>query len=260
TPMMCALLLRAHDKEKHGRLYKANERAFQWVLRAYESSLRWVLRHQPLVLLITLATMAASVYLYVIVPKGFFPQQDTGRLNGNIQADQSSSFQAMQKRLARLAGVVQRDPAVDTVTAFTGGNNSGRMFVALKENRKVTADQVIARLRPKLGHVPGANLFLQPVQDLRVGGRGGNAQYQYTLQGDDTKELQQWAPRVLQKLKGLKEVVDVSSDQESKGLQTSLVIDRTTAARLGITPQVIDNTLYDAFGQRQVSTMYEQLN
>jgi multidrug efflux pump len=155
---------------------------------------------------------------------------------------------------------VQRDPAVESMTAFTSGNNSGRMFVALKEDRKISADEVIARLRPKLSHVPGANLFLQPVQDLRVGGRGGNAQYQYTLQGDDSRELAQWAPRVLQKLKGLPQLVDVSSDQEGKGLQTSLVIDRLTAARLGITPQVIDNTLYDAFGQRQVSTMYEQLN
>jgi multidrug efflux pump len=260
TPMMCARLLRPHDQEKHGRLYRASERAFDAILRRYERSLGWVLRHQPLVLLITLATMAASVYLYVIIPKGFFPQQDTGRLTGSIQADQSSSFQAMQQRMSKLAAIVQRDPAVESMTAFTSGNNSGRMFVALKEDRKISADQVIARLRPKLSHVPGANLFLQPVQDLRVGGRGGNAQYQYTLQGDDTKELQQWAPRVLQKLKGLKQVVDVSSDQESKGLQTSLVIDRPTAARLGITPQMIDNTLYDAFGQRQVSTMYEQLN
>jgi multidrug efflux pump len=260
TPMMCARLLRPHDQEKHGRLYRASERAFDAILRRYERSLAWVLHHQPLVLLITLATMAASVYLYVIIPKGFFPQQDTGRLTGSIQADQSSSFQAMQQRMSKLAAIVQRDPAVESMTAFTSGNNSGRMFVALKGDRKISADQVIARLRPKLSHVPGANLFLQPVQDLRVGGRGGNAQYQYTLQGDDTKELQQWAPRVLQKLKGLKQVVDVSSDQESKGLQTSLVIDRPTAARLGITPQVIDNTLYDAFGQRQVSTMYEQLN
>jgi multidrug efflux pump len=260
TPMMCAKLLRAHGEEKHGRLYRANERAFQWILGGYERSLRWVLRHQPLVLLITLATMGASVYLYVIVPKGFFPQQDTGRLTGSIQADQSSSFQAMQGRLQRLAAVVQRDPAVETMTAFISGNNSGRMFVALKEDRKITADQVIARLRPKLSHVPGANLFLQPVQDLRVGGRSGNAQYQYTLQGDDTKELLQWAPRVLQKLRALPELADVNSDQESKGLEASLVIDRTTAARLGITPQMIDNTLYDAFGQRQVSTMYEQLN
>jgi multidrug efflux pump len=260
TPMMCARLLRPHDEEKHGRLYKASERVFDNILRHYERSLAWVLRHQPLVLLITLLTMGASVYLYIKIPKGFFPQQDTGRLTGSIQADQSSSFQAMQQRMQKLAAIVQRDPAVESMTAFTSGNNSGRMFVALKEDRKISADEVIARLRPKLSHVPGANLFLQPVQDLRVGGRGGNAQYQYTLQGDDSRELAQWAPRVLQKLKGLPQLVDVSSDQEGKGLQTSLVIDRLTAARLGITPQGIDNTLYDAFGQRQVSTMYEQLN
>jgi multidrug efflux pump len=261
TPMMCAKLLRAHNHEKkHGRLYRANERAFQWILSGYEHSLRWVLRHQALTLLITLVTMAASVYLYVIVPKGFFPQQDTGRLSGSIQADQSSSFQAMQAKLRRLAGIVQQDPAVESMTAFTSGSNSGRMFVALKQNRKISADQVIARLRPKLGHVPGANLFLQPVQDLRVGGRSGNAQYQYTLQGNDTKELLAWAPRVLQKLRGLSELADVNSDQQNKGLEASLVIDRATAARLGVTPQAIDNTLYDAFGQRQVSTMYQQLN
>jgi multidrug efflux pump len=155
---------------------------------------------------------------------------------------------------------VQQDPAVESMTAFTSGSNSGRMFVALKQDRKISADQVIARLRPKLGHVPGANLFLQPVQDLRIGGRGGNAQYQYTLQGSDTKELLEWAPRVLQKLRGLSELADVNSDQQNKGLEASLVIDRATAARLGISSQAIDNTLYDAFGQRQVSTMYQQLN
>jgi multidrug efflux pump len=260
TPMMCSRLLRPHERERHGRLYRASERGFEWILGHYESSLRWVLRHQPLVLLITLATMAASVYLYVVIPKGFFPQQDTGRLTGAVQADQSSSFQAMRQRMGRLAEVVQRDPDVDTVTAFTSGNNSARMFVALKENRKSTADQVIARLRPKLGHVPGASLFLQPVQDLRVGGRMGNAQYQYTLQGDDTAALLQWAPQLLQRLRPLKELADANSDQQNKGLQTSLAIDRVTASRLGLTPQTIDATLYDAFGQRPVSTMYEQLN
>jgi multidrug efflux pump len=260
TPMMCAVLLRSREGERHGRLYQASERVFDRILRGYDRSLSWVLRHQPLVLFITLATMAASVWLYIIVPKGFFPQQDTGRLNGSIVADQSSSFQAMQQRMTRLVSIVQRDPAVVSVTSFTGGNNSARMFVALKEKRKETADQVIARLRPKLSHEPGANLFLQAVQDLRVGGRGGNAQYQYSLQGDNTQELLQWAPRVQQKLRTLKQLVDVNSDQQNKGLQASLVIDRATAARLGITPQMIDNILYDAFGQRQVSTMYEQLN
>jgi multidrug efflux pump len=260
TPMMCAVLLRSREGEKHGRLYQASDRAFDRILHGYDRSLSWVLRHQPLVLFITLATMAASVYLYIIVPKGFFPQQDTGRLNGSIQADQSSSFQAMQQRMTRLVSIVQRDPAVTSVTAFTGGNNSARMFVALKDKRKETADQIIARLRPKLSHEPGANLFLQAVQDLRVGGRGGNAQYQYSLQGDNTQELLQWAPRVQQKLRTLKQLVDVNSDQQNKGLQASLAIDRATAARLGVTPQMIDNILYDAFGQRQVSTMYEQLN
>jgi multidrug efflux pump len=260
TPMMCAVLLRSRENEKHGRLYQASERVFDRILRGYDRSLSWVLRHQFLVLLITLATMGASVYLYIIVPKGFFPQQDTGRLNGSIVADQSSSFQAMQQRMARMVAIVQRDPAVDSVTSFTGGNNSARMFVALKTNRKETADQIIARLRPQLSHEPGANLFLQAVQDLRVGGRQGNAQYQYSLQGENTEELLQWAPRVQQKLRTLKQLVDVNSDQQNKGLQASLVIDRTTAARLGVTPQMIDNILYDAFGQRQVSTMYEQLN
>ncbi len=260
TPMMCAQLLRAHEDQRHGRLYQASERAFDWILHKYERSLSWVLRHQFLVLLITLATMGASVYLYIIIPKGFFPQQDTGRLNGSIVADQSSSYPAMEKRHQRLVAIVQRDPAVDSVTSFTGGNNSARMFVALKTKRKETADQVINRLRPKLSHEPGASLFLQSVQDLRVGGRQGNAQYQYTLQGDNTDELLRWAPKVQAKLRTLKQLVDVNTDQQNKGLQSSLVIDRTTAARLGITPQAIDNILYDAFGQRQVSTMYEQLN
>jgi multidrug efflux pump len=262
TPMMCAKLLRSREreKEKHGRLYQASERAFDRILHGYERSLSWVLRHQFVVLLITLATMGASVYLYIIVPKGFFPQQDTGRLNGSIVADQSSSFQAMQGRMTRMVAIVQKDPAIDSVTSFTGGNNSARMFVALKTKRKETADQVINRLRPKLSHEPGANLFLQAVQDLRVGGRQGNAQYQYSLQGDNTQELLQWAPKVQAKLRTLKQLVDVNSDQQNKGLQTTLVIDRPTAARLGITPQAIDNILYDAFGQRQVSTMYEQLN
>jgi multidrug efflux pump len=260
TPMMCAVLLRSRDEQRHGRLYQKSERIFDWILHKYDVSLSWVLRHQAIVLFITLATMGASVYLYIIVPKGFFPQQDTGRMGGSIVADQSSSFQAMQARMKRLVAIVQRDPGIDSVTAFTGGNNSARMFVALKTKRKETADQIIARLRPKLSHEPGANLFLQAVQDLRVGGRQGNAQYQYTLQGDDTQELLQWAPKVQQKLRTVKELVDVNSDQQNKGLQSSLVIDRATASRLGITPAMIDNTLYDAFGQRQVSTMYRQLN
>jgi multidrug efflux pump len=267
TPMMCARLLRAPGSEQHGRLYLASERAFDAVLRGYRGSLSWVLRHQPLTLLVTLATMAATVYLYTVVPKGFFPQQDTGRLNGSIQADQDTSFQAMRLRLRTLLGIVQKDPAVESVAGFIGGGavNSGRVFVGLKPQGQrgkgnPTADQVIARLRGRLGRVPGVNLFLQPVQDLRLGGRGSNAQYQYTLQGDNTAELLQWAPRVMQRLRQLPILADVNSDQQNHGLEATLAIDRVTASRLGITPQAIDDTLYDAFGQRPVSTMYRALN
>src|SRR5438445_5046947 len=264
TPMMCARLLRSPREEReHGRLFRASERMFASVLGVYERALGWVLRHQPLTLLVTLLTMAATVFLYAKVPKGFFPQQDTGRLNGSIQADQDTSFQAMQKKLAAFIKIVMEDPAVESATGFLGGSSSsGRMFVALKPpgERDATADQVIARLRGKITHVPGAALYLQPVQDVRVGGRMGGAQYQYTLQADDAKELFAWSPRVLRTLRQLKELADVNSDQQNRGLQASLVIDRPTAARLGITPQVIDATLYDAFGQRPVTTMYTQLN
>jgi multidrug efflux pump len=264
TPMMCAKLLRPQGEERHGRLYRANENGFNWILGRYEKSLGWVLRHQGLTMLVTLATMAATIYLYAKIPKGFFPQQDAGRLNGSILADQDTSFQAMQKMLPRFVETVMQDPAVESANGFLGGGtvNSGRMFVGLKprEERKDTADQVVARLRAKLAHVPGATLVLQPVQDLRVGGRPSAAQYQYTLQGDNADELLQWAPRVFQRLRKLPELTDVTSDQQNKGLQASLVIDRATASRLGISPQLIDDTLYDAFGQRPVSTMYKQLN
>ncbi|MFI5166912.1 MAG: multidrug efflux RND transporter permease subunit [Thermoanaerobaculales bacterium] len=263
TPMMCARLLRPHDREKHGKLYRANERAFAWILGLYERSLGWVLHHQPLTLAVTLGTMAATLILYAKIPKGFFPQQDTGRMNGSIVADQDTSFQAMQKKLTEFVGTVIKDPAVESGTGFLGGTvNQGRVFVGLKPkgDRNVTADQVIARLRGKLSNVPGATLYLQSVQDVRVGGRFGAAQYQYTLQGDDPNELFEWAPRVFDRLRKLKELADVNSDQQNKGLQASLTIDRATASRLGITPQMIDDTLYDAFGQRQVSTMYTQLN
>jgi multidrug efflux pump len=264
TPMMCARLLkRPRDEGAHGRLFQASERMFTAVLHRYERSLRWVLKHQPVTLLVTLATMAATVFLYAMVPKGFFPQQDTGRLNGSIQADQDTSFQAMQKKLTVFVKTVMDDPAVESATGFVGGSaNSGRMFVALKPpgERDLSADQVVARLRGKLSHVPGAALFLSPVQDVRVGGRMGGAQYQYTLQADDARELFSWAPRILRSFKQVRELTDVSSDQQDKGLQASLVIDRPTASRLGITPQAIDATLYDAFGQRPVSTMYTSLN
>jgi len=263
TPMMCARLLRPKSETAHGKLYRANERAFVKIVGAYERSLAWVLKHQPLTLAVTLATMAATIFLYTKVPKGFFPQQDSGRLNGSIQADQDTSFQAMQRKLGEFVTTVMRDPDVESANGFLGGtSNSGRMFVALKERgkRKATADQIIARLRRKLSHVPGATLVLQPVQDVRVGGRSSAAQYQYTLRGDDSNELFQWAPRVFQRLRKVPELTDVNTDQQNKGLQASLVIDRATASRLGVTPRMIDDTLYDAFGQRPVSTMYTPLN
>ena len=210
------------------------------------------------------ATLALTVYLYVIVPKGFFPQQDVGRLSGNIRADQSTSYQAMDGLLKRFVKVVGEDPAVDNVIAFCGGSgaNQGRMFVALKPiaERKVSADAVIGRLRGKLASIPGATLFLQAVQDLRIGGRASNAQYQFALQGDDLAELNDWSPRVLEALRKIDGLVDVSSDQQNGGLQALLDYDRATAKRLGLATADIDATLYDAFGQRPVSTMYRQLN
>ena len=267
TPMMCAVLLNPDKGRSHGRFFLAGERVFEWMHQQYESSLSWALRHPRLMLSVTLATIVVSVCLYIIIPKGFFPQQDTGRLVGSIQASQDISFQAMKDKLQAIVNTIMLDPAVDTVTAFTGGGggatrNTGRMFIALKpiEERKISADQVIARLRKGLGSVPGAPTFLQPVQDVRVGGRQSGAQYQYTLRGDNLEELMTWAPRVEAQLRQLAGVADVNSDRQDKGLQTTLVIDRNTAARLGITPQLIDNTLYSAFGQRQVSIMYTLLN
>jgi multidrug efflux pump len=262
TPMMCAALLKpvAEKPAEH----RQRRGVFDRVVDGYEASLRWVLRHQPLMLAVTLATMAATVYLYTIVPKGFFPQQDSGRLTGTIQADQDTSFQAMEKKLQEFVNIVQHDPDVENANGFLGGGltNNGRMFVSLKpkEERKLDVDQIIARLRGKVAPVPGATLVLQPVQDVRTGGRASAAQYQYTLQGDDAAELLRWAPLVTARLKKLPQLADVNSDQQNKGLQTSLVIDRSTASRLNISPATIDNTLYDAFGQRQVSTTYTTLN
>jgi multidrug efflux pump len=264
TPMMCARLLRAEKDRRRGRLDAWGERAFQRLLDGYERCLVWVLDHGPIVMLILLATVVLNVYEYVQIPKGFFPTQDTGRLIGFIQADQSISFQAMQPKLARFVEIVRADPAVENVVAFTGGaqRNTGRMFVQLKPlaQRKESADKIIARLRKKLANEPGATLFLNPVQDIRVGGRQANATYQYTLQADDLNELRTWEPRIRQAMSDLPEMVDVNTDQQDKGLQTSLVIDRDTAARLGVSPTLIDATLNDAFGQRLVSTIYSALN
>jgi multidrug efflux pump len=265
APMLCARWLKAPDKRKKpGRLFLASERVFTSALDGYRRSLGWALRHGPLMMLILLATIVLNVYLYVVVPKGFFPQQDTGRLNGVIRADQSISFQAMRTKLQRFIDLVGKDPAVDLVMGFSGGGNrnSGSLFVSLKplSERKESADMVIARLRKTLANEPGAQLFLQSVQDIRIGGRAGNAEYQYTLQGDDLNELRDWAPKVQVALNKLPMLADVNTDQEVKGLQTSLVFDRDAMARLGITQSQVDSTLNDAFGQRQVSTIYNALN
>jgi len=264
TPMMCARLLKTRGERRPGRLFAASERVFQWMLAEYEASLAWALRHSRLMMLILAATIGLNVYLYVIVPKGFFPQQDTGRMVGSIQADQGISFQAMRQKLADFIEIVKRDPAVENVVGFTGGGqrNSGFMFLSLKplKERGVSADQVVARLRPRLAQEAGANLFLVPVQDIRIGGRQSGAQYQFTLQADDLSELRLWEPRVRRALSQLPELADINTDQQEKGLQTLIVIDRPTAARLGITPRMIDQTLYNAFGQAQVSTIYSALN
>src|SRR6266478_3748231 len=265
TPMMCAKFLRPQSEKKHGRFYRGSEWAFDRMLGGYRRGLDWVLGHQPLTFIVTIATACLSVYLYMLVPKGFFPQQDTGRISGSVQAAQDISFSAMKGKMTQFMNIVIKDPAVATSVGFAGGNttyNTGRMFMTLKPlaERKITADQVIARLRSKLAVVPGATLYLQSAQDLTIGGRQSKAQFQYTLQGEDLAEMNNWAPRLLQKLRSLPQLRDVNTDQQDKGLQASVVIDRDTAARLGVSASAIDSALYDAFGQRQVSIMYRSLN
>jgi multidrug efflux pump len=267
TPMMCARVLKSHHGQAHGRWYRLSERFFEGMRGGYARSLAWVLHHPRSMLALTLATMGLSIYLYTVVPKGFFPQQDTGRMFGNIQAAQDISFQSMRQKLTEVVEIIKTDPAVDTVTGFSGGGvsgnvNAGRMFIGLKplRERGLSVDQVMARLRPQLAKVPGAPTVLQAIQDLRIGGRSSSAQYQYTLQSVDLAELNTWAPRVERQLRTLSEITDVNSDQQDKGLQSLVVFDRSTASRLGLSPQLIDDTLYDAFGQRQVSILYTPLN
>jgi multidrug efflux pump len=279
TPTMCAKFLRPPRKdERRNRFYRASEWVFDTILDTYRHALRWVLDYQLVTLVVTILVACLSVYLYIRVPKGFFPQQDTGRIMGSVQAAQDISFQAMRGKMERYVSIVMKDPAVNTVVGFAGGNtisNQGRFFIMLKPLSargkcrnlhfwqscpSVTADDVINRLRGKLSVVPGATLYLQSAQDLTIGGRQSNAQYQYTLQGEDLKELNNWAPQLLLKMRGLQELRDVNTDQQDKGLQAQLIIDRDTASRLGVAAQDIDNALYDAFGQRQVSTMYRPLN
>jgi len=264
TPMMCAVLLRRETGAGHGRFYRLSESFFDAMLNAYRRTLTVALRHPRAMMVILAAVLGLNFYLYNVIPKGFFPQQDTGRIVGSIQADQSISFQLMQKKLTQFITIIKNDAAVETAVGFTGGGqtNSGFVFVSLKPlgERSISADGVIARLRREMAVVPGATLFLQPVQDIRVGGRASNAQYQFTLQGPTFEELNEWTPKIAAALQGDPNLTDVNSDQQNKGLESDLVIDRDAAAQLGITVSQIDNTLYDAFGQRQVSTIYVARN
>ncbi|MCX5808542.1 MAG: multidrug efflux RND transporter permease subunit [Proteobacteria bacterium] len=268
TPMMCAMLLKPEKSYAHHWLYRMSERAFNWMRDRYDVTLRWALRHSRFMLGVTVATFIVNICLFFVVPKGFFPETDTGRIRGTIQAEQDISFQAMKAKLATVVNTIKEDPDVEYVAGFTGGGrggsaaNTASMFITLKpfEQRKSSLSELMSRLRKKLAGLPGTPTYLQPVQDLRIGGRGGNALYQYTLQAGEISDLYTWGPRIVLKMRTLPELVDVSSDQQVKGLQAMLVIDRDTASRLGITAAMIDNTLYDAFGQRQVSIMYTLLN
>jgi hydrophobe/amphiphile efflux-1 (HAE1) family protein len=262
TPMMASRLLRRHDERKHGRFDRVMERILGWMHDTYDDALGWVLDHEKLMLLVTLATVAFTVYLYVVIPKGLFPQQDTGSLAGFSEAPQDVSFRSLKDRQEALLKIVAEDPNIDHFVSFIGQGNTGNIFVQLKPwgVRKLTADQVINELRPKAARVPGINLFLQNVQDVRLGGRSSRTQYQYTVVDANLDELNEWAPKVLARLRTLPELRDVATDQQTQGLRLDVVVDRDTAAKLGVTQQVIDDTLYDAFGQRQVATIYTQLN
>ena len=265
TPMLCALWLKPENNKTHGALYNGLERGFNSWTRAYEKSLTWGLKHAPLVMLILLCTIGFNIYLYSIVPKGFFPIQDTGRLSGTIQADQSISSQAMQKKLADFVDIMRKDPEVETVIGFTGGqrdSNSGLMFATLKplEERKLTVNQLMARLRSQITDEPGARLILQPPQDLRIGARGSSALFEYALQADNLEDLRKWIPQIVKALSQRPELLDVNTNQQDKGQQIALQINRSTAAQLGVNQALIDATLNDAFGQRQISIIYNPLN
>ncbi len=265
TPMMCAYLLKNEHGRKHGRIYMASERFFDWILSLYRRSLHWVLENPGLTLTVLFLTIALNVALVIKIPKGFFPQQDTGSLAGGVQGPQDSSFPAMNESIIQLANVIKSDPAVQNVIAFTGGqgtSNSGNIFVALKplNIRKVDAPAIINRLRPKLNRLPVASAFLQASQDLRIGGRSSNALYQYTIQADNLTDLKTWGPRLLAEMKKLPGLQDVNTDQQNGGLDEMLTYDRVTAARLGQTAQSLDQGLYSAFGQSEVSIIYTQLN
>ena len=265
TPMMCATLLKPEEPREHGFLFRLSERSFTWVHDHYETTLRWALKHSLFTLMLLVLTVGLNIYLFKHLPMGFFPEQDTGRIMGAIQAAQDTSYQSMRDKLSKMVAIIKQDPDVEYVIGFTGGGgptNTARMFISLKPfaTRKASANDIIKRLRGKLSSVPGAPTFLQPVQDLKVGGRMGNALYQYTLQGDNLAELNAASQKLLGKLRSVPQLVDLNSDLQDKGREATLVIDRSTASRLGITPAVIDNTLYDAFGQRQVAISYTLLN
>jgi len=264
TPMMCARLLRSKEELSSGWFYRKSEQIFESVLGFYRRSLSFALRHGRITMVILFVVICLNVFLYIIIPKGFFPQQDSGALVGTIQADQNISFQAMQRKLISIMDIIRSDPAVDSISGFTGGGrrNSGFMYISLKpiRERKVSADQVMARLRPKLAREAGAMLFLQSVQDIRVGGRSAGAAYQYTLQAEDLTELRLWEKRIKDALSEIPELTDVNTDEQDRGLQTSVTFDRDTTSRMGITPALLDTTLNDYFGQRQVSTIYNPLN
>ena len=261
TPMMCARVLRqpsASDQARPGLL----GRFLAFLMSGYERSLRWALKHSFIMLLVLLATVACNIYLYWTIPKGFFPQQDVGLIVGGVQADQSISFTALKTKLEALTAIVQRDPAVDTVSGFTGGGASAFVFVALKplSQRDANADQIINRLRRQTAKITGAQLFLNAAQDIRLTGRGSNAQFQYTIQADSLAELRAWTPRITQALMSVPEITDVNLDTQDKGLQTALVYDRDTLSRFGLNVARVDAALYDSFGQRQVSTLFKSLN
>ncbi|MGA8774244.1 MAG: efflux RND transporter permease subunit, partial [Terriglobales bacterium] len=262
TPMMCAHLLKAHDDEKHGRLYRASERFFDFILGKYTHTLRWVLDNPVLVLTVLVLVIALNVVIIMRVPKGFFPQQDTGAIVGGVQGPQDASFPLMDNSILQLVDVIKADPAVFHVNAYTGGGNNGFIYIALKplNQRKIGAADIINRLRPKLNRLPVAQAFLQASQDIRIGGRGSAALYQYTIQADNVDDLDKWGPILLAHVKKLPGLQDVNSDQQNGGLQTYLTYDRTAAAQLAFTPQQLDSTLYSAFGQEETSVIFEPLN
>ncbi len=271
TPMLSAKFLRPHGERKHGRMYMWGEHALKWMTAEYELGLRWVLRRQGLVLTITILTFGLNIYLYFLVPKGFFPQQDTGRIGGQVRGQQDVSFDAMRQKITQMSALVQKDPGIENVMSFVGGgpggggSNSGSLFIflkpdAIRQKNGDTAEVVINRLRPKTSSIPGAQLYLQSQQELRIGGRGSATQYQYSLTSDNLAELNEWSPKLMAAMQKIPELKDVATDQQQQGLRAQLVIDRDTASRLGVSPLTIDATLSDAFGQKQVSTTYRPLN